>query len=322
VGRDAEKLLQRLCANDVAVQLGRVVYTGMLNPRGGYESDLTVMRIGEDSFMLITGTIQAVRDYNWIQRHIEPDEFVTVIDVTSSYAVLNVMGPKSRALLSCLSPNVFSNAAFPYFTHQEIEVGYATARASRVSYVGELGWELIVPAECAVPVYDQLVEAGVKFELRHAGSEALASLRIEKSFRAWGRDIGPDYTPLEAGLSFAVKWDKSNPFIGSEALLRLRETPVSRRLIGLKLQDPEALPLGGEPILHMGKIVGLTTSGAFGHTLGCGIALGYVRTDGQDVREMIEAGGFEIEIACQRFPAAASLRAAYDSKGERMKTDG
>ncbi len=321
-GRDAEKLLQRLCANDVAVEPGRVVYTGMLNHRGGYESDLTVMRLGEDSFMLITGTAQPVRDRNWIQRHIEPDEFVTVTDVTGNYAVLSVMGPKSRALMRCVSPHDFSNAAFPYFTHQEIELGYGVARAARVSYIGELGWELIVPTECAVPVYDLLWEAGAELGLKHAGSDALSSLRIEKSFRAWGQDLGPDYTPLEAGLGFAVMWEKSVPFIGREALLRLRETRISRRFIGLTLQDPEVLPLGGEPIVYLGEIVGLTTSAAFGHTVGREVALGYVRTKGRNVHDMIGSGGFEIEIASRRYSAAASLRAVYDPKGERMKTDG
>ncbi len=321
-GRDAEKLLQRLCANDIAVEPGRVIYTGMLNHHGGYESDLTVMRLGEDSFMLITGTIQPVRDRNWIQRHIEPDEIVTVLDVTSNYAVLSVMGPQARALMRCVSSQDFSNVAFPYFTHQQIELGYAVARASRVSYVGELGWELLVPAECALPVYDQLCAAGAKLGLRNGGSNAYSSLRIEKGFRAWGKDLGPDYTPLEAGLSFAVKWDKPASFIGREALLRLRESRMARRFVGLTLQDPEVLPLGGEPIIHQGQIVGLTTSGAFGHTIGRGIALGYVRTEGQNVHDIIGAGGFEIEIACQRYSAEVSLRAAYDPKGERMKADG
>ncbi len=321
-GRDAEKLLQRLCANDVAVEPGRVVYTGMLNRRGGYESDLTVMRLSGDSFLLVTGTAQPVRDCNWIQHHIEPDEFATVTDVTGSYAVLTIMGPRARALMRCVSPHDFSNAAFPYFTHQEIELGSVVARAVRVSYVGELGWELLVPTECAVTAYEALWSAGVQFGLRHAGADALSSLRLEKSFRAWGPDIGPDYAPLEAGLGFAVKWDKPTPFVGREALLRLRDAGVSRRFVGLTLQDPEAIALGGEPIVHQGRIVGLTTSAAFGHTVGRGIALGYVRTEGQNVRDMIETGGFEVEIACRRFPAAASLRAAYDPAGERMKTDG
>jgi len=321
-GRHAERLLQRLCANDIVVEPGRLVYTGMLNRRGGYESDLTVMRLDADSFLMITGTSQPVGDHDWIRRHIEPDEFATVHDATGAYAVLSVMGPQSRALLKSVSPHDFSNAAFPYLSHQEIELGYSLARAARVSYVGELGWELIVPAECAVPLFDLLLEAGAGLGLKLAGGDALSSLRIEKGFRAWGMDIGPDYTPLEAGLGFAVSWDKSVPFIGREELLRLRETPLARRLIILTLRDPEALPLGGEPILCQGEIVGLTTSGAFGHTIGRGIVLGYMRTGGQKISDLIAAGGFEVEIAGHRFDAEASLRTTYDPGGERMKTDG
>jgi 4-methylaminobutanoate oxidase (formaldehyde-forming) len=319
-GRDAACLLQRLCANDLAVPAGRAVYTSMLNEQGGIESDLTVMRLADEAFLMVTGTAQPTRDADWIRRHMDEDERVVLSDVTSAAAVVGVMGPRSRALLQELTSADLSNDAFPYFTWQDIDLGCATVRAARLSYVGELGWELYVSSECATYVYDLIAEAGAGHGLVDAGTYALTSLRVEKAYRAWGHDVGPEDTPLEAGLGFAVRFAKPVAFVGREALLAQRETGVERRLVVLTLEDPEALPLGDEPILHDGRIVGQVTSAAFGHSLGRAIALGYVRLPERvAVEEMIAADGLELNIAGRRFAAGASLQAPWDPKGRRLR---
>jgi 4-methylaminobutanoate oxidase (formaldehyde-forming) len=319
-GRDAERLLQRLCANDLAVPPGKAVYTAMLNEQGGIESDLTVMRLAEAAFLLVTGTAQPCRDADWIRRHID-GERVALSDVTSTTAVLGVMGPRSRALLQGLTSADFSNEAFPYFTWQAIDLGHATVRAARLSYVGELGWELYVPSDCAAYVYDLIAEAGAEHGLVDAGSYALTSLRVEKAYRAWGHDIGPEDTPLEAGLGFALRLNKGAPFIGRAAVLAQRDLGPKRRLVVFTLRDPEALPLGDEPILRGGTIVGQVTSAAFGHSLGRSVALGYVRPpEGTAVEDALAGGGFELDIAGRRFAADASLRPPWDPQGRRPRS--
>lgn len=318
-GADAEALLQRLCANDVGVAPGRVVYTGLLNEKGGFESDLTLHRLSEDSFLLVTGTAQVVRDKDWIERHAAAGDRVAVADVTSAYAVLGVAGPRVRELLARVSPADFSNAAFPYYTWQEIEIGYGVARAARVSYTGELGFELYVGCEFAAHVYDALAEAGAELGLIDIGIDALTSLRIEKGYRAWGAELSPEDTPFEAGLGFAVKLGKQVPFVGREALLKQRKEGVKRRLVLFTLEDASAHPFGREAIVHEGRIVGQVTSAAFGHTLGRAVAMGYVPGEPARIEDMIRKGGFEIEIACERFPATASLEAPYDPKSLRIR---
>jgi glycine cleavage system aminomethyltransferase T/glycine/D-amino acid oxidase-like deaminating enzyme len=318
-GRDAEMLLQRLCANDVAVSPGKVVYTGMLNERGGYESDLTVTRIAADLYFMVTGAAQVTRDADWIRRHIGEADRVCLTDVTSSYAVLSVMGPGSRALLQRVTGADLSNAAFAFATMQEIGIEHATVRAVRITYVGELGWELYIPVESATGVYDALMEAGADLGLRDAGYYALESLRLEKGYRAWGREVTPDDTPLEAGLDFAVSFDKPGGFIGRGALLAQKAQGLGKRLVLFTLEDPEALPWGDEPILRDGELVGWVTSAAFGHTLGRAVAMGYVRhAEGVDAR-FIASGRYDIEIAGQRIPARAHLRAPYDPAGTRAR---
>ncbi len=318
-GRRVERLLQRLCANDVAVAPGRIVYSAMLNERGGFESDLTVLRLAEDSFLLVSGTGHGGRDPAWIRRHMAGDEDATLTDVTSSHAAIAVAGPRSRALLSRLSDADFGNDAFPYYTWQEIELDCERVRAARLSYVGELGWELYVPAEFAAGLYDRLCAAGEDLGLRDVGAYATTSLRIEKGYRAWGHDLGPEDTPLEAGLGFAVKLDRQIPFIGREALLRQREHRTGKRLIMLQLEDPDALPIGEEPILQHGRAVGQATSCAYGHSLGCGVAMGYVGCGDRGIEAMLDDGGFALDIAGRAVPARASLRAAYDPRGERLR---
>ncbi|MEM7538195.1 MAG: FAD-dependent oxidoreductase [Chloroflexota bacterium] len=319
-GRDAEAFLQRVCANNMAVEVGQIVYTGMLNQHGGYESDFTVARLAGDCFQIITGTAQATHDLTILKRQIQHDEFVTIVDVTGATAVLSVMGPKSRTLLQAVSPHDFSNKAFSFYTSQEIEIGHVLARANRLSYVGELGWELYVPAESAVPVYDALFAAGQDFGLIDAGTMALTSLRVEKGYRAWGHDISPEDTPYQAGLGFAVDLTKPS-FNGRDALLRQKENGLTRRMVSMTLDTPEAeiFPLGNEPIYLNDELVGSTTSGAFGHTLGKPVMLGYLRNPDGGFRRMVKESGFEVEVACVRYPITVSLRAFYDPLSKRMK---
>jgi len=318
-GPDAEPLLQKLCANDVAVAPGRMVYTAMLNERAGFESDLTVTRLGPEAYLIVTGSAQATRDFHWIRSHLDGAR-ATLTDVTGAYAVLGLMGPRSRDLLARLTPADLSSAAFPFAATREIPLGRALVRASRITYVGELGWELCVPVEFAAGVYDALEEAGVDLGLRDAGYYAIESLRVEKAYRAWGRELTTDYSPFEAGLGFAVSFDKAAPFIGREALLAQRGRPVPRRLVNFVLDDPEALPLGDEPIWCEGRMVGSTTSAAYGHSVGRAVAMGYVtREEGVDAAYLGEAH-FEIEIAGDRMSARGTLRAPYDPDGLRIKS--
>ncbi|MBT5413839.1 MAG: aminomethyl transferase family protein, partial [Rhodospirillaceae bacterium] len=318
-GPDAESALQRLCAADTAVAPGRVVYTGLLNARGGYESDLTVTRLDETRFMLVTGTAQPIRDRHWIRRNLRPEERVTVTDVSGAEAVFSVMGPRARDLLQSLTDADLSNAAFPLFTARAIALGHATVRAARLSYVGELGWELYTPVEMAAGLYDTLFEAGAAHGLRDAGMQALASLRIEKGFRAWGHEIGPDDTPLEAGLAFATKLKSDIDFLGRDALLRRRKQGIASRLVHFICDDTALFPRGDEPLLKDGAIVGQVTSAAFGHTVGRSCGMGYIRLDGAQPAEFVASGRFEIELACTRHPITVSLQAPYDPKGERMR---
>ena len=319
-GADAEAVLQHLCANDVAVPPGRVVYTAMLNERGGFESDLTVTRLAAAAYLIVTGSAQGPRDLDWIRRHLPAGARATVTDVTGAYAVLGLMGPRSRELLARVSDADLGPAAFPFLTSRKIAIGQATARASRVTYVGELGWELYVPVEQAGLVYDELGQAGRELGLRDAGYYALDSLRMEKAYRAWGREVTIDDTPWEAGLGFAVRLDKAVPFLGREALLEQRERTLTKRLLNFVLEDEAALPWGDEPILRDGRVVGTVTSAGFGHTLGRGVAMGYVR-DPDGVDDAYVAGGrFELDVAGDRIPARASLVPPYDPRALRVKS--
>jgi len=318
-GRDAVHVLNRVCAGDVDVPAGKAVYTQWLNDRGGIEADLTVTRLAEDRFFIVTAYATQVRDFHWLASHIPDGAHAVLTDVTSGWATISVMGPRSRELLSKLTPADLSTAAFPFATAQEIEIGYATALALRMTYVGELGWELYVPSEFAVNVYDAFVAEGESVGLRHAGYHALNSLRMEKAFRHWGHDIADEDTPLEAGLGFAVAWDKPGGFIGREALLRQREKGIDRRLVAFALDDPEPLLYHNEPIWRDGHIVGHVTSGMYGHTVGRAIGLGYVHRDGGLDADWILNGAYEIEVAGARFAARPSLRPFYDPKAERVK---
>ncbi len=323
-GRDAERVLQYLCANEVAVPVGQTVYTGMLNERGGYESDFTLTRIAHDEFLIVTGSAQAVRDHDVIERAIVrffPEAHVSVTDVSSMLAVIAVMGPRSRELLARVSSADFGNHAFPFGTSKEIELGYATVRATRLSYVGELGWELYVPVEFAVGVYEQLMAAGQDLGVRNAGYYALDSLRLEKGYRAWGRELTPDVNPFEAGLSFAVRLDKPGGFVGREALVRARAEGAKRRIVSLVVEAAHTNLWGGELILRDGLPVGFLSSAAFGHTLGRPVGLGAVtRADGVVDSAWIGAGRWEVDVAGERYAAAVGLKAQVDPEGLRVKS--
>ncbi len=318
-GKDAERVLNLVSCNDVAVAPGRVVYTQWLNHQGGIEADLTVTRLDERRFLVVTSAASQRHDLDWLERNIPDDAHVTATDVTSALATLGVMGPKSRDLLQSLTPDDLSNAGFPFGTSREIDLGYARVRATRITYVGELGFELYVPTEFVQGVYDAIVAAGPAFGLRHAGYHAMNSLRIEKAYRHWGHDIGPDDDPIEAGLGFCVAWDKKGGFIGREALLKRRGKQPAKRLVQFALESDKPLVYHNEPIWRDGKRVGYLSSGMFGHTLGRAIGLGYVKADGDCTPDYVLAGKYEIEIARDRFPAKASLKPMYDPASARVK---
>lgn len=320
-GRDAVKGLQLLCANDIDVPVGRTVYTGMLNERGTFESDLTLARLARDKFLVITGSSQVTRDADWIGRHVPQDLHFTLTDVTGAWTVLSVMGPNSRALLTAVSKADFSNEAFPFATIREVGIGYATVLASRRTYMGELGWELYVPVEFAATVFDVLHEAGAAFGLRDAGYYAIEGLRIEKGYRAWGRELTPDDNPMQAGLLWAVKLDKSSGFIGHKALMEAKGKPLTRRLVSIVLEDREPLLWGGEALLRDGKPVGDLTSAAYGHSVGASVGLGYMkRADGAAIdAAWLETGRFEVDLAGTRLKAKVSFKPPYDPSGARIK---
>ena len=323
-GRDAESALQRLVANDVAVAEGRTVYTGLLNERGGYESDFTVTRMARDEFLIVTGSSQAVRDRDVLERSIGalpgPSARCEIVDVTSMFAVLAVTGPQSRALMRRVSPADFDNAAFPFGASREIELGHAVVRATRVTYVGELGWELYVPVEFAVGVYEALHDAGRGLGLRNAGYYAIESLRLEKGYRAWGRELTQDVNPIEAGLGFAVKIDKED-FRGRAALLGIKSRGVQRRIVSLVVDAPQTNLWGSELILRNGASAGFVTSAAFGHTVGKPVALGLIANPiGTADAAWIAGGSYEIDLAGERFVAEVGLQAPYDPRGVRVRS--
>jgi 4-methylaminobutanoate oxidase (formaldehyde-forming) len=313
-GRHACAFLQKMCANDVDVAVGRIVYTQMLNARGGIESDLTVTRLSETVFLLVVPGATLQRDLAWLQRHLG-DAFAVITDVTAAEAVLCVMGPDSRALLQAVSPNDFSNAAHPFGTAREIEIGMGLARAHRVTYVGELGWELYVSTDQAAHVFEALEAADRGMVL--CGLHTLDSCRIEKAYRHFGHDITDEDHVLEAGLGFAVKTGKGD-FIGREAVLRKEQAGLDRRIMQFRLKDREPLMFHNEAIVRDGRIVGPVTSGNYGHFLGAAVGLGYVPCTGQSDADLLGAR-YEIEIAGKRHEAVASLVAMYDPKSERVR---
>jgi 4-methylaminobutanoate oxidase (formaldehyde-forming) len=317
-GPDALNVLQRLCGANVDVPINKAVYTGMFNARGTFESDLTAIRIASDEFYLISGTSQTVRDLDWIRRNLQPSEQADLTDLTEAYSVIGVMGPNARALLSRVTETDLSNQAFPFGVAQVIDIGMATVRAVRITYVGELGWELHIPSSQAVCVYELLMKAGQEFGAVNAGHYAINSLRLEKAYRAWGADISPDDTALEAGLGFAVSWKKDASFLGKDALLKHKQSGLKRLLVTFVLNDPGPVLWGSEPIYRNGRAVGYTTSGSYGHSLGAAVGMGYVKCPDGVSPEFIKEGRYEINVSGRRFPAAPYLKAPFDPERKKI----
>jgi 4-methylaminobutanoate oxidase (formaldehyde-forming) len=319
-GRDAEAALSWIAASDVAKPPGALTYTQMLNARGGIECDLTIARLAADSFYIVTGTGFATHDFDWITRNIPAGLDARLNDVTERYSVLALMGPRARDVLSAVTPDDVSNAAFPFATVRRITIGGAQVIALRITYVGELGWELHVPIESAASVYDRLIGAGEPHGLVNAGYRAIETLRLEKGYRAWGADIGPDHTPLMAGLGWAVKLKHDIPFLGREALEAQKKRQLSRLFAGFTVDDPSVVLLGRETIFRDGKRVGWLSSAGYGHTVQKAIGYGYVRDpdNGVDAGKVM-SGAYELEVATERVPAKVFLTPLYDPEMARIR---
>lgn len=321
-GKDALAVLNRISANDLDVPEGRVVYTQWLNSHGGIEADVTITRLGEASFLVVTVAVSQRRDLSWLRRNTPEEARLAVQDVTSGMPMFAVMGPNARALMRAVSPDDFSNEGFAFGTSREIDLGHARVRASRLTYMGELGYEIYAGSEFAAHVYETLIEAGQRFDLGHAGFFALNSLRMEKGYRHWGHDIGEEDTPYEAGLGFAVSLDKQGGFIGRDALLRQKAAgPLQKRMVSLRLTETDHPPLlfHHEPILLNGSIIGSVTSGAYGFRMGASLGLGYVHNKDGVTLNWLGSGTLEVEIAMKRYPVSVQFGPWYDPNGERIK---
>jgi sarcosine dehydrogenase len=318
-GADAEAALAWLCANDTSKPEGRLTYTQLLNDKGGIEADLIVARLAPDRFYIVTGTGYATRDRDWISRNIPSGMAVTLEEVTSAVAVLSLFGPKARAILQPLTQADLGSAAFPFAHVREIHIAGCPVRALRVTYVGELGWELHTPVDYAATLFDALVEEGEPHDLALAGYRAIESLRLEKAYRAWGSDIGPDHNPLQAGLGWAVKLATDIPFKGRDALVRQQQSPLTRRLAGFTTADPTVTLWGRETIHRNGERCGWLSSAGWGYTIEKGIGLGYVRnSNGVDDAYILD-GSYELEVEGRLVPAEVFLEAPFDPKNERVR---
>jgi 4-methylaminobutanoate oxidase (formaldehyde-forming) len=320
-GRDACKVLQRISSANVDVESGRMVYTHWLNDRGGIEADLTVTRLAEDKYWIVSGSSQTIKDLNWLDRNIADNEFCCVSDITNAWAVFGIQGPDSRALLTDTLNHDMTTGNFGFGSFQEIELGSSRGYAARVSYVGELGWELYVPVDQARHGFDTLWDKGRSHGLTLAGMHALDSCRMEKKFVHYGHDVAETDTPLECGMSFVCDLNKSEHFIGRDAILKQKESRsfMKKRLVQFLLEDPEAMLYSHEPILRDGKIVGHLTSGNYGHTLGGSVGLGYIEVEDEITADYLASGKIEIDVGGEPVAAKASLAAQYDPKAERMR---
>lgn len=319
-GPGACELLQHLCANDVDMEPGRSVYSQMLNRSGGIEADVTVTRRSENDFRIVSGAATRWKDLAWIKRARDTAGLSAgVFDATSAETVIGVMGPKSRELLQSLSSADLSAASFPYAASREIDIGMAGVRATRISFAGELGWELYIPAEFSEAVYEALAGAGQSLGLGHCGLFGLDACRMEKGFRHWGHDMGPEDTPLEAGLGFAVAWDKLTGFLGRDALFALRDRGISRRLMQFAVDDGSPLLLHDEPLYRDGTLVGRTTSGAKGFRTGKTLCFGYVETDPAETSQAVFEGDYEVGVAGECYVVTPLRRPPYDPDGARMR---
>ena len=315
-GPKAAEALEAICANRVARDIGRLTYTQLLNSRGGIECDLTVARLAEDRFYIVTGTGFRAHDFGWIADHL-PGEGVTFRDMTEDWGTLSLMGPKARDILARVTTDDVSNAALPFGSAREIIIAGIPTRALRVTYVGELGWELHVPIAALGSVYDALMDADP--QLKPVGYRALESLRLEKGYRAWSSDITPNDTPFEAGLGWAVKLKSGIPFLGRAALEALQGKPLSKRLVGFTVTAPDAVLVGRETILRDGAAVGYLTSGGYGYTIGKSIGYGYVRNETGVTEDWLNQGRYSLVIAGEKTPAELELAPLFDPDGSRIR---
>ena len=320
-GPDAEQGLQWLCTADIAVPVGRSVYTGMLNERGTYEADVTVTRTGAHEFLMISGAASTERDRDHIRKNMPAGTRAEIVDLTSAMAVFAVMGPKSRELLSTLSNADLSDAGFPFGTSRLISLGYATVRATRITYVGELGWELYVPTEFAVGVYEDLLSAGQRLGVARGGYYAIESMRLEKGYRAFGRELTPNDSPIEAGLSFTCKLGTDIDFLGRGSVERAKAEGPRRRLVSFAVDSDEPMLWGGELILRDGTVAGQVSSAAWGATVGACVGLGYVRAaEGAVVTaDWVRAGSYAVNVGGEVYPITVSLKAIYDPANDRVR---
>jgi heterotetrameric sarcosine oxidase gamma subunit len=321
VGPDAEAALQWLCTADVGGDVGGAVYTGMLNERGTYESDVTVTRTAADEFFIVSSAATTERDKDHIRRNLPEGVRASLVDVTSAYAVFGVMGPSSRDLLATLTDADLSDDGFPFGASQQISLGYATVRATRITYVGELGWELYVPAEFAVGVYEDLMKAGEPFGVGRGGYYTIESMRLEKGYRAFGRELTPSENPVEAGLLFACKLKTDIAFLGREAVEKAKAEGARRKLVGFRVDSPDAMLWGGELVLRDGAVAGQVTSAAWGETSGACVGLAYVRASDNSVinADWVKAGEYQVNVGGQRYPITVSLRPIYDPNSEKIR---
>jgi 4-methylaminobutanoate oxidase (formaldehyde-forming) len=318
-GRDAGRELERISANQVAAESGRITYTQWLNERGTLEADLTVTKLDDEQFFVVASDTAHRHAETWMRRHFG-DSHAFVTDVTSGYAQLNVQGPRSRELLAAVTHADLSNEAFPFRTARYIDIGYARVLCIRITYLGELGYELHIPAEQAIAVYDRLVEAGEPLGLKHAGLKALASLRMEKAYRDYGHDIDNTDSVLEAGLNFAVALDKPGGFIGREAVLAQKaKGPLTRRLVQFLLTDPEPLLFHAETVSRNGRVAGYLRSASYGFTLGGAVGLAMIDADEPITQKYLDSGEWKVQIGANSYPAIASLRPLYDPSSKRVQ---
>jgi len=318
-GPDAERALDWICANDITKPAGRLTYTQLLNSRGGIEADLTVARLAHDRFYIVTGTGFRTHDFGWIGDHIASEMDAELTDITEQFGTLSLMGPRARDVLAAITASDVSNAAFPFGHVREITIAGHTVRALRITYVGELGWELHVPINATGDVFDALMAAGTAHGIRPVGYRALESLRLEKGYRAWGSDITPNDTPFEAGLGWAVKLKSNRDFLGRAALQGGAGKPLTKRLVCLTADDPSVVLVGRETILRNGQAVGYLTSGGFGYTVGQPIGYGYVRYAEGVTDEFLTSGTYELVVATESTPAKLHLGPLYDPGNERVK---
>ena len=312
-GPGALAALQRLATNQMNKPVGSITYTSMLTPSGGIKCDLTITRLGEERFLVVTGGGMGLHDLHWIQSHLPDDRSVSVADVSSGRCCIGLWGPRARDLLSSVCEDDVSNDGFPYMTAKPITIGEVPALALRISYVGELGWEVYASAEQGLRLWDTLSEAGRPLGVIAAGGGAFDSLRLEKGYRLWGNDIHTEYNPYEAGIGFAVRMRKGD-FIGRDALRKLRAQGPTRKLCCMTFDDPNAVVMGKEPILDGDRMLGYVTSANYGHSIGCGIVYGYLPID------YAEAGtNVEVLYFGERIPATVANEPLYDPTGSRMK---